>query len=117
MIGNGYISGSSGSVGFRWKGGVITELGLLAGGNFSTPNAISLDGSTVVGTTGSNSFQQAFIWSDSNKLRTIVDELKARGLEPAVDLQLSSSSFVSDDGKTIVGLLAPEPKFWRVVLQ
>jgi len=31
----------------------------------------------------------------------IVDELKARGLEPAVDLPLSSSSFVSDGGKTI----------------
>lgn len=118
VIGRGYISTSDSTNGFRWKGGVITELGLLAGGVYTMPYAVSFDGSTVVGLTGSNSFQQAFIWTDGNKLRSIVDELKARGLEPAVDLALPSADFLSDDGKTIVGNLPTSPPtFWRAVLQ
>ena len=118
VIGHGYISASDSTIGFRWKGGAITELGLLTGGVYTMPYAVSSDGSTVVGLTGSNSFQQAFIWTDSNKLRTIVDELKARGLEPAVDLALPSADFMSDDGKTIVGNLPTSPPtFWRAVLE
>lgn len=118
VIGYGYISSSDSYIGFRWKGGSITQLGLLPGGVYTIPNAVSLDGSTVVGLTGSNAFQQAFIWTDSGKLRTIVDELKSRGLEPPVDLALNSADFVSDDGKTIVGWLAGSPPtFWRAVLQ
>jgi len=118
VVGYGYISASDSYVGFRWKGGTTTELGLLAGGAYTMPSAVSSDGSTVVGRTGTNSFQQAFIWTDSGKLRTIVDELKARGLEPAVDLALPGADFVSDDGKTIVGWLpGTTPMIWRVVLQ
>ena len=118
VVGYAYISASVPSVAFRWKGGVITDLGLLAGGAYSSPNAVSFDGSTVVGVTGTNSYQQAFIWTDSSKMRSIVDELKARGVEPAVDLALPNADFISDDGKTIVGWLSgATPTFWRVVLQ
>jgi hypothetical protein len=118
VVGSGYISLGDQSIGFRWKGGVLTELGLLTGGKYTTPNAVAADGGTVVGTTGTNAFQQAFIWTDAGKLRTIVDELKARGLEPAVDLTLKYANYVSDDGKTIVGSeLTSPPTFWRVVLQ
>jgi uncharacterized membrane protein len=121
VIGYGYISSSDSYIGFRWKGSVLTQLGLLAGGVYTSPAGVSADGSTVVGLTGSNSFQQAFIWTDAGKLRTIIDELKARGFEPAVDLQLTNAVFVSDDGKTIVGNLYATPtnsaRFWRVVLE
>ena len=96
----------------------MTALGLLAGGVCTLPYAVSFDGSTVVGVTGTNSYQQAFIWTDSNKLRTMIDELKARGYEPPVDLDLANADFISDDGKTIVGMVhATELSFWRVVLQ
>jgi len=118
VAGYGYISSTDSSVGFRWKGGTITELGSLSGGKYVTPSGISIDGSTVIGLTGTNSFQQAFIWTDKDKLRTIVDELVARGLEPAVDLKLTNALFLSDDGKTIVGTeLTTPPSFWRIVLQ
>jgi hypothetical protein len=51
------------------------------------------------------------------ELRTIVDELKVRGLEPAIDLQLTTADFVSDDGKAIVGIQYTQPPtFWRAVL-
>lgn len=118
VVGYGYVSAGDQYIGFRWKGGVLTELGLVAGGKYTLPNAVAASGSTVVGTTGTNAFQQAFIWTDAGKLRTIVEELKARGLEPAVDLTLKYANFISDDGKTIVGSeLTSPPTFWRVVLQ
>jgi len=118
VVGYAYVSASNSYVGFRWKGGAITDLGLLAGGAYTWPYAVSFDGGTAVGLTGTNAFQQAFIWTDKDKLRTIVNELKARGVEPTVDLTLPSADFVSDDGKTIVGELPTSPPtFWRAVLQ
>lgn len=114
VVGDAYVSATDSRVGFRWKGGVITELATLSGGNFISPKGVSADGGTVVGTTNDS----AFIWTDAAKLRSVVDELRARGLEPAVDFMLGASSFLalSDDGKTIVGS-ETENVFWRVVLQ
>jgi hypothetical protein len=118
VVGRGYISASDSYVGFRWKGGTLTQLGLLSGGKYTTPAAVSLDGGTVVGLTGTNSFQQAFIWTDAGKLRTIADELRERGLEPPLDLKLTNALFLSDNGKIIVGTeLTLPPTFWRVVLE
>jgi TNFR/NGFR cysteine-rich protein len=118
VVGFGYVESTDSYVGFRWKGGVISLLGALAGGAYSLPTAVSSDGSTVVGTTGSNAFKQAFIWTDKDKMRSIIDEVKSRGFEPAVDLELTDANFISDDGKTIVGLQYTEPPtFWRVVLE
>lgn len=117
VVGVGYGAGNSIS-GFRWKGGILSELGLLAGGEYTHPGAVSADGNTIVGMTGTNSFQQAFIWTEKDKLRTIVDELRARGLEPSIDFRLTDAQFVSDDGKVIVGTNYEKPaNFWRVVLE
>jgi hypothetical protein len=117
VVGDAYISGTDSRVGFRWKGGAITELATLGPGNFIYPRGVSTDGGTVVGVAGPSGNQQAFIWTDAGKLRTIVDELRARGLEPAVDFTLGAGSFLalSDDGKTIFGSES-ENTFWRVVL-
>jgi len=118
VVGYGYITASNSYVGFRWKAGVLTELGVLPGGTSTKASAVSFDGGTVVGSSGSDSLQDAFIWTEKDKLRTLVDELKARGLEPAVDFRITDLRFISDDGKTIVGFLFGTPlRFWRVVLQ
>ena len=118
VVGFGYIASSDSYLGFRWKGGVLTMLDVLAAGASSTPYAVSTDGSTVVGVTGTNDFQQAFIWTDQDKLRLVVDELRARGVEPPLDFQLIEARFLSDDGKTIVGqIYGDPPMFWRVVLE
>ena len=118
VVGAGFVGGSSSSIGFRWKGGTLTVLGVLPGTDRTFANAVSADGSTVVGTSSSDSFQQAFIWTDSNKMRTMIDELKARGFEPPVDLQLANVDFISDDGKTMVGMVHGSTlSFWRIVLQ
>lgn len=116
VIGNAYISASDSRVAFRWKGGVITELATLSSGNFINPLGVSSDGGTVVGQAGPSGGQQAFIWTDADKLRTVVDELRARGMEPALDFTLGVASYLSDDGKTIVGSDEVNT-FWRVVLQ
>jgi hypothetical protein len=80
----------------------------------SDPSAVSNDGGTVVGTVGPFEVQQAFIWTDADKLRYIVDELKARGYEPPSDMLLKYPKFISEDGKTIVGVeIIEPPTFWR----
>ncbi len=118
VVGLAYIEATDTQVGFRWKNGTLTELGVLSGGKYTWPKAVSFDGGTVVGLTGTSDFHQAFIWTDQKKLRSVVDELVARGFEPPVDLKLTEAHFVSDDGKTIVGAEpAPTSSFWRVVLQ
>jgi uncharacterized membrane protein len=115
VIGHGYLSNNE-AVGFRWKAGVVTELGAIGGNGYSSPYAVSEDGSVVVGTTGS-AVQSAFIWTEVEGIRTVLDELKTRGLELPADTDLPTAQFVSDDGKTIVGQsLGDGLSFWRVVL-
>jgi len=117
VIGRGYISSTDKYVDYRWKDGVFTPLGVLSGTRGSPPSAVSNDGSTVVGTVESLSVEQSFIWTDADKLRYIVDELKNRGYEPPGDLLLQNVRYISEDGKTIVGIQSTDlPTFWRVVL-
>ena len=117
VVGFGYMNPEK-YIGFRWRAGALTLLGVLDGGDYTQPSAVSFDGSTIVGYTGNNSFQQAFIWTDDGLLRTVVDELVARGYEPPIDLKLTFADFISDDGKTIVGTeITDTPFFWRVVLE
>ena len=105
------------TIGYRWKGGVLTELGFLPGASHTYPSEVSANGSAVVGSS-SGALQLAFIWTEQDKMRTVVDELKERGLEPPVDLTLKSARFISDDGKMIVGSeLTQPPTFWRVILE
>lgn len=99
--GSGTLQGKP--VGFRWKAGTLTELGVLPGGTYSYPVAISYDGGTVVGDADQGVLQEAIIWTDAGSLRLLVDELKARGFEPPIDLELRDSRFLSTDGKIIVG--------------
>jgi uncharacterized membrane protein len=117
VIGEGYISSTALEVGYRWRGGQFTELGVLSGTKGSVPSAVSNDGNTVVGTVAPFEVQQAFIWTETDKLRYIVDELKARGYEPPSDFLIKYPKFISEDGKTIVGVeVLDPPTFWRVVL-
>jgi uncharacterized membrane protein len=118
VVGNGYVAESDSSSGFRWRANVVTDLGVLNGFKYTTPNAVSLDGNTIVGVAQTANFtQEAFIWTEQDKLRTLEDELKARGLEFALDFSITQARFTSDDGKTIVGWEFTDPRaFWRATL-
>jgi uncharacterized membrane protein len=116
LVASGYGTSTQGkSVGFRWKGGTLTKVGVLSGGTQTLPYAISADGGTMVGVADQGAFWPAVIWTDSGKLRTIVDELEARGYEPPADFEVNNGQFVSNDGKIIVGGL--DGGFWRVTLK
>lgn len=117
VVGSAVVTASGERVGFRWKGGALTELARLGGGAFIDPSGVSTDGGTVVDAAGPAGIQQTFIWTDAGQRRPLVDELRARGLELAEDFSLSAAPFLSDDGKTIVGSFGTTPSsFWRVVL-
>jgi uncharacterized membrane protein len=114
VVGYGAIHATNTKVGYRWMNGQMEEIDPLSGGTSTSPNAVSVDGGTVVGTADDT---HAFIWTDGGGTRTIVEELEERGYEPPSDLQLQNAFFISDDGKIIVGDdFFNTPTFWRVIL-
>lgn len=84
------------------------------------PADMSGDGSRFVGT-GYNqdtSTNEAVFWDEAGGLRTLYDELVARGLEFPIDVtELAPAQFISSNGRVLVGsggsFVRP---FWRVVL-
>jgi uncharacterized membrane protein len=117
LVGYGNLANTDAFVAFRWKNDTITLLGNFPAGNQADPAAVSADGKTVVGVAGNTDFSAAFIWTEADGMRSIIDELKARGMELPVDMTLKQPTFMSDDGKTIIGAEANgQATFWRVVL-
>lgn len=93
VVGRGN-SGSSEA--FRWQSGTMTGLGFLPGGSikFSQANAVSADGSTVVGNSISSSGNEAFSWSSGS--------LTGLGDLPGGSFA-STANDISADGTVIVG--------------
>src|SRR5690606_31225623 len=91
----------------------------VPGAAYNYFNGISANGDVVVGYSGTNDVRHAFIWDRaSNEIRTVIAEVRARGLELPVDLELIYANFLSDDGRIVVGVnLGSNPlSFWRVTL-
>jgi probable HAF family extracellular repeat protein len=79
---------------FRWKGGVMTDLGTL-GGNHSYAQAVSADGSVVVGYATDNNFlNRAFRWTSTDGMT----DLGTLG-----GIFSSYGVAVSADGSVVVG--------------
>lgn len=57
------------------------------------------NGTVVTGISGTNSYQRAFIWDEEQGTRRVLDEVRTRGLELPVDLELTHAEFLSDDGR------------------
>jgi probable HAF family extracellular repeat protein len=92
------VSGSNdgsndGNKAFRWIGGVMTNLGTLAGGIVSNATGCSADGSVVVGVSGSSGGDRAFRWT--------TDGMISLGILPGGSI--SQASGCSADGSVIVG--------------
>jgi uncharacterized membrane protein len=116
MIGYGYDG--SNSVGYVWKSNSYTQL-TRSGATSVIPNAVNADGTVVVGVINTGVNQDAFIWTSSDGLQLLKDVLAERGIEIPSDVVLANARFVSDDGKTVVGLLRNGAawSFWRVVFE
>lgn len=84
------------------------------------PKDLSADGTRFVGyarNQESKSNEAAF-WDEAHGLRTLHDELIARGFEfPSDVTTISPADFISSDGRVVVGSGINLPhRFWRVEL-
>jgi probable HAF family extracellular repeat protein len=82
------------TVGFRWENGKMHNLGMLPGGNWCVPIAVSTDGRVVVGNaTNAHGKKRAFRW-ENGKMHEL-------GVLPGRDE--SEATAVSADGRVVVG--------------
>jgi len=65
--------------------------------------AVSEDGNTVVGNTGTAFNEDAFIWTPASGMLLLVDYAAARGVAIPPGFLLLSANAISADGKTIAG--------------
>jgi hypothetical protein len=89
---------------FRWSGGVMSDLGTLAGGANSRAFAVSADGSVVVGDSESTAAPagEAMRWKASTGMKSIRDLLVAGGVN-MTGWVLNQAVAISPDGTVIAG--------------
>lgn len=98
-------------VAFRWtESNGMQPLGDLPGGEVASfANAVSADGSIVLGTSWALPLDErhnfrAFVWDNSHGMRDLQDVLIEHGLAAELaDWQLVEAWGISDDGRSIVG--------------
>jgi probable HAF family extracellular repeat protein len=83
----------------------ITNLGVLPGGKASHAAGISVDGSTVAGTSGSSGGERGFRWTAAGGMQNL-------GVLP--DQSSSHGTAISGDGSTIVGDSGDNAFHWTV---
>ncbi len=90
---------------FRWHNGVMIGLGDLPGSGFhSHANAVSTDGSMIVGYGTTDQGYRAFLWTPTHGMRDLRDDLIGDyGLDLA-GWTLTDATGMSADGKVIVGI-------------
>jgi probable HAF family extracellular repeat protein len=102
----GASDSATGQQAFRWtQAGGMVGLGDLMGSSASIAQAVSADGSVIVGDSFANfdaSQHIAFIWDSSDGIRNLRDILISQG-DDLTGWILSQAKGISADGKTIVG--------------
>lgn len=118
FAGSAYVDNTTVKPAFIWKDGTFSEFPKLPGADYNGISGISADGTVMVGLSGTNLVQRAFIWDEAAGMRTVLSETVARGLELPVDLEITDVDFLSDDGTILVGWVygVTTPSFWRVTL-
>jgi probable HAF family extracellular repeat protein len=84
---------------FRWRDGVMTDLGALGNNDSSMRLAVSADGSVVVGT-GVDS--RAFRWTAATGTQAVADWLRTNGVVVPANVTLTGAVAVSADGNVVV---------------
>lgn len=106
---------------FRWTQATgMKDLGTLAGalpgGTSSGASAVSADGTIIVGGSyigaiGSSPYL-AFRWTEATGMLSLTDLLAARGIQLGAGQLLSAASFMSADGKIVVGRLIDQNNYF-----
>jgi uncharacterized membrane protein len=106
------------TVAYIWNDGTFSSFPKLPGADSNQFEAISADGTVLVGMSGAGSVNRAFIWDASKGIRTVLSETVDRGLELPVDLEIGAVDFMSDDGTILVGRISgvSPAAYWRVTL-
>ena len=90
----------------------MVGLGTLPGGVFGAAAVgVSADGSVVVGSSsadGSPYVRRAFRWTQSGGMVSVVDWLRANGVNVAPGVELRSANAADADGSVVVGEIGPE---------
>jgi probable HAF family extracellular repeat protein len=81
----------------------MVGLGYLPGSTSSTALSVSADGSVVVGRSDRTNGSEAFIWDETNGMRSLLDVLTSDFDLDLTGWTLGSANAISDDGLTIVG--------------
>lgn len=103
----GFATSASGTEAFRWtQASGMVGLGDLPGGSFSSyASDVTADGSVIVGySTGTIATNEAFIWTSSGGMQTLLNVLLANGATGLAGWQLNGIESISADGKWVVGL-------------
>jgi len=100
-----YDMGEPNMQAFRWtQNGALVSLGSLPGGSsFAFAEAVSFDGSVVLGMSDTNDGVRAFIWDECHGMRDLKDVLTTRYNIDLAGWTLYSATGISFDGLTIVG--------------
>jgi probable HAF family extracellular repeat protein len=113
------VVGASAREAFRWEDGEMVGLGFLPGGSYSSAQGVSADGTVVVGSSIDSGYE-AFIWDETNGMRSLRGVLEALGLENELEgWTLRVAPAISADGRTIVGYgtnPTGKTEAWRAVL-
>jgi probable HAF family extracellular repeat protein len=100
--------------GWRWVAGHgpgtgMSSLGLLPGATSSHPTTVSGDGSIVVGNAGyPDGFDEAFIWDETNGIRSLQDVLVNDFGVDFMGWTLTRAEDMSSDAGTIIGFARDE---------
>jgi probable HAF family extracellular repeat protein len=114
VVGNSSSAKSgTGREAFRWTaGGGMVGLGDLPGGNFSSrATGVSGDGSVVVGYGDTAAGTEAFVWTQADGMRRLIDVLVANGATGLGGWILTEAQAVSADGQWVVGSGKPPGSF------
>lgn len=106
VVGNSSSANSGyGPEAFRWAAGSgMVGLGDLPGGSFSSSGrGVSSDGSVVVGYGDTAAGSEAFVWTQADGMRRLIDVLVANGATGLDGWIFTEAHAVSADGQWVVG--------------
>jgi len=100
------------------RDGAIEVLDVPEGMQTVIPRKLSADGSRFVGEhlNPDSTLIEALLWDDAGGLRSLYDELMARGLELPIDTELPRAEMLSSNGRVIVLEAANLAPFTRIEL-
>jgi probable HAF family extracellular repeat protein len=121
VVGISRIADSYDHHAFRWKDGTMTALGSLGEATARSVNALSADGTVLVGQAGGSGMMMyakfseesgiAYRWSEGSGLQSVADWVDENGGATPSGYKLTNATGVSADGTVVLGIGQYENEF------